>query len=238
MAMEEDDIKEIGEDEKEKLNDVDYLTGVPLPNDILLNAVPVCTHYVVAQSYKYRVKIIHGIVKKGKSCKNGDEFVWSHSGSKPMRERVDGGMHRTGVDGCDYGKRQDICGRTDRKVMCFGITYGFCLVRYHIWVLPRECIEEELIELGKLFVKVMNIREARIEREGHDEREREREIRILAWSRLVITFGRLIGLLRYKSPDMEQKRVEANKYFLYQLLCVLKYIHSANVLHRNLKPSN
>uniref|UniRef100_A0A251UWA9 NFACT protein C-terminal domain-containing protein n=1 Tax=Helianthus annuus TaxID=4232 RepID=A0A251UWA9_HELAN len=89
MAMEEDDIKEIGEDEKEKLNDVDYLTGVPLPNDILLNAVPVCTHYVVAQSYKYRVKIIHGIVKKGKSCKNGDEFVWLHAGSKPMRERVD-----------------------------------------------------------------------------------------------------------------------------------------------------
>ncbi|KAK9068341.1 hypothetical protein SSX86_012452 [Deinandra increscens subsp. villosa] len=69
LAMEEDDIKEIGEDEKEKLNDVDYLTGVPLPNDILLYAVPVCAPYAALQSYKYRVKIIPGTAKKGKAAK-------------------------------------------------------------------------------------------------------------------------------------------------------------------------
>lgn len=69
MAMEEDDIKEIGEDEKEKLTDVDYLTGVPLPNDILLYAVPVCAPYAALQSYKYRVKIIPGTAKKGKAAK-------------------------------------------------------------------------------------------------------------------------------------------------------------------------
>ncbi|MFS7955954.1 putative NFACT protein [Helianthus anomalus] len=130
--MEEDDINEIGEDEKEKLNDVDYLTGFPLPNDILLYAVPVCAPHAAVQSYKYCVKIILGTTKKGKSCKNGDEFVWSHVGSKPMRERVDGGMYKPEVDGCDYWKRQDICSTTDRKVMCFSITYGFCLVR--LWV--------------------------------------------------------------------------------------------------------
>lgn len=28
------------------------------------------------------------------------------------------------------------------------------------------------------------------------------------------------------------------QYFLYQMLCGLKYVHSANVLHRDLKPSN
>lgn len=66
VAMEEDDIHEIGEGEREKLNDVDYLTGNPLPNDILLYAVPVCGPYNAVQSYKYRVKIIPGTAKKGK----------------------------------------------------------------------------------------------------------------------------------------------------------------------------
>lgn len=66
VTMEEDDIHEIGEEEKEKLNDVDYLTGNPLPNDILLYAVPVCGPYTAVQSYKYRVKIIPGTAKKGK----------------------------------------------------------------------------------------------------------------------------------------------------------------------------
>jgi mitogen-activated protein kinase 1/3 len=31
---------------------------------------------------------------------------------------------------------------------------------------------------------------------------------------------------------------EHTQYFLYQILCSLKYIHSASVLHRDLKPSN
>ncbi|KAK4802582.1 hypothetical protein SAY86_000785 [Trapa natans] len=31
---------------------------------------------------------------------------------------------------------------------------------------------------------------------------------------------------------------EYSKYILYQILCGLKYIHSTNVLHRHLKPSN
>ncbi|MCL7036486.1 hypothetical protein MKW94_006315 [Papaver nudicaule] len=69
VAMEEDDINEIGEEEKEKLNDVDYLTGNPLPNDILLYGVPVCGPYNAVQSYKYRVKIIPGTAKKGKAAK-------------------------------------------------------------------------------------------------------------------------------------------------------------------------
>ena len=66
IAMEEDDIHEIGEEEKDKLTDVDYLTGNPLPNDILLYAVPVCGPYSALQSYKYRVKIVPGTAKKGK----------------------------------------------------------------------------------------------------------------------------------------------------------------------------
>ncbi|KAE8734198.1 hypothetical protein F3Y22_tig00000778pilonHSYRG00327 [Hibiscus syriacus] len=36
VAKEEDDVNEIGEEDKGRLNDVDYLTGNPLPNDILV----------------------------------------------------------------------------------------------------------------------------------------------------------------------------------------------------------
>lgn len=78
VAMDEDDINEIGEEEKEKLNDVDYLTGNPLPNDILLYAVPVCGPYNAVQSYKYRVKIIPGPVKKGKGS-NYSSFNFTFS---------------------------------------------------------------------------------------------------------------------------------------------------------------
>lgn len=69
VVMEEEDVHEIGEEEKEKLNDVDYLTGNPLPTDILLYAVPVCGPYNAVQSYKYRVKIIPGTAKRGKGTK-------------------------------------------------------------------------------------------------------------------------------------------------------------------------
>lgn len=64
--MEEDDVHEIGEEEREKLNDLDYLTGNPLPTDILHYAVPVCGPYNALQSYKFHVKITPGTAKKGK----------------------------------------------------------------------------------------------------------------------------------------------------------------------------
>ncbi|PWA68069.1 zinc knuckle CCHC-type [Artemisia annua] len=86
IAMEEDDIKEIGEDEKEKLTDVDYLTGNPLPNDILLYAVPVCAPYTALQSYKYRVKIIPGTTKKGKAAKMAMN-LFGHMTEASQREK-------------------------------------------------------------------------------------------------------------------------------------------------------
>ncbi|GLT34754.1 hypothetical protein SLA2020_092530 [Shorea laevis] len=86
VAMEEDDVHEIGEDEKEKLNDVDYLTGNPLPSDILLYAVPVCGPYNALQSYKYRVKIIPGSAKKGKAAKTAMN-LFSHMPEATNREK-------------------------------------------------------------------------------------------------------------------------------------------------------
>ncbi|PON64888.1 Zinc finger, CCHC-type [Parasponia andersonii] len=86
VVMEEDDIHEIAEEEKEKLNDVDYLTGNPLPSDILLYAVPVCGPYSAVQSYKYRVKIIPGSAKKGKAAKIAMN-LFSHMPEATSREK-------------------------------------------------------------------------------------------------------------------------------------------------------
>uniref|UniRef100_A0A2N9EIU3 CCHC-type domain-containing protein n=1 Tax=Fagus sylvatica TaxID=28930 RepID=A0A2N9EIU3_FAGSY len=86
VAMEEDDIHEIGEEERGKLNDVDYLTGNPLPSDILLYAVPVCGPYNAVQSYKYRVKIIPGTAKKGKAAKIAMN-LFSHMPEATSREK-------------------------------------------------------------------------------------------------------------------------------------------------------
>ncbi|XP_073118460.1 uncharacterized protein [Henckelia pumila] len=86
VAMEEDDIHEIGDEEKEKLNDVDFLTGNPLPIDVLLYAVPVCGPYNALQSYKYHVKIIPGSLKKGKAAKTA-MTLFSHMSEASSREK-------------------------------------------------------------------------------------------------------------------------------------------------------
>ncbi|GAB2265587.1 hypothetical protein Dimus_000626 [Dionaea muscipula] len=86
VTLEEDDIHEIGDEEKEKLNEVDYLTGNPLQNDILLYAVPVCGPYNALQAYKYRVKIIPGTAKKGKAAKTAMN-LFSHMPEATGREK-------------------------------------------------------------------------------------------------------------------------------------------------------
>ena len=39
----------------------------------------------------------------------------------------------------------------------------------------------------------------------------------------------------YSRQELSDDHIQ---YFVYQMLCALKYMHSANVLHRDLKPSN
>ncbi|KAJ6798590.1 nuclear export mediator factor NEMF [Iris pallida] len=86
IFIEEDGIHELGEEEKEKLNDLDYLTGNPLPDDILLYAVPVCGPYNALQAYKYRVKVTPGNAKKGKAAKTAMN-LFSHMPEVTNREK-------------------------------------------------------------------------------------------------------------------------------------------------------
>uniref|UniRef100_A0A0E0EMT4 CCHC-type domain-containing protein n=1 Tax=Oryza meridionalis TaxID=40149 RepID=A0A0E0EMT4_9ORYZ len=86
VTMDEDDIHELGDEEKEKLIDLDYLTGNPLPSDILLYAVPVCAPYNALQAYKYRVKITPGTAKKGKAAKTAMS-LFLHTADATNREK-------------------------------------------------------------------------------------------------------------------------------------------------------
>jgi hypothetical protein len=85
-AMDDDDVQEIGDEDKEKLIDLDYLTGNPLPSDILLYAVPVCAPYNALQTYKYRVKITPGTAKKGKAAKTAMS-LFLHTPDATNREK-------------------------------------------------------------------------------------------------------------------------------------------------------
>lgn len=86
LAFQEDDIHELAEDEKEKLTELDTLTGIPLPNDILLYAVPVCGPYNALQAYKFHVKITPGTAKKGKAAKTAIN-LFTHMQDATAREK-------------------------------------------------------------------------------------------------------------------------------------------------------
>ena len=66
VLLAEENVQELGDDEREKLTELDSLTGCPTANDVLLYAVPVCAPYQALQGFKYRVKLTPGNAKKGK----------------------------------------------------------------------------------------------------------------------------------------------------------------------------
>ena len=68
---EEDDDEEEGPSNKiaEHVNLINSLTGQPLPDDILLYTVPVTAPYTALSNYKFKVKVLPGTSKRGKSAK-------------------------------------------------------------------------------------------------------------------------------------------------------------------------
>eukprot|EP00955_Chlamydomonas_euryale_P071896 361232-Chlamydomonas_euryale.AAC.3 len=60
--------------------------GIPKQEDMLLAAVPVCGPYSTLQSYKYKVKLTPGTVKKGKAVRSILELMVK-GGDVAPRER-------------------------------------------------------------------------------------------------------------------------------------------------------
>ncbi|PRP86190.1 nuclear export mediator factor Nemf-like [Planoprotostelium fungivorum] len=75
--LEEESVQELGDEEKDKLSEIDSLTSSPLADDVLLFAIPVCAPYSAMSNYKYKVKLQPGNVKRGKAGKTAVS-VFSH----------------------------------------------------------------------------------------------------------------------------------------------------------------
>lgn len=63
----EDEIEEDGKVVEHRL--IDTITESPLPDDVLLYAIPMCGPYSAFQNFKYKVKVIPGANKRGKAAK-------------------------------------------------------------------------------------------------------------------------------------------------------------------------
>uniref|UniRef100_A0A7S2HPI5 NFACT protein C-terminal domain-containing protein n=1 Tax=Octactis speculum TaxID=3111310 RepID=A0A7S2HPI5_9STRA len=51
------------------ITELNKLTGLPLPSDVIMFCVPVCGPYQSLQRYKYKVKLTPGSTKKGRAGK-------------------------------------------------------------------------------------------------------------------------------------------------------------------------
>lgn len=68
---------------KESVSLIDSLTGLPLAEDLLLFAIPVCAPYTAIQSYKYKVKLTPGTARRGKAAKTAlNTFLFSKEASQ------------------------------------------------------------------------------------------------------------------------------------------------------------
>ena len=65
LIMKEEDINILPEDVD--VNEIDKLTGIPKHNDIILGVVPMCAPYQSITTYKYKVKIQPGTLKRGRA---------------------------------------------------------------------------------------------------------------------------------------------------------------------------
>jgi predicted ribosome quality control (RQC) complex YloA/Tae2 family protein len=64
--------------------EVSKLTGVPVGEDSLLYAVPVCAPYQTLSKYKYRIKLTPGNLKRGKASKQCVEMLLRGDGEKSL----------------------------------------------------------------------------------------------------------------------------------------------------------
>ncbi|CAG8621775.1 5842_t:CDS:10, partial [Ambispora leptoticha] len=88
QLLKEENITLLESDAIENLTVLDTLTGMPLPEDNLLFAVPVCAPYTALQKFKYKVKLTPGSMKKGKACKTATTFFLNDPTMTPREKEL------------------------------------------------------------------------------------------------------------------------------------------------------
>ncbi|ETM54745.1 hypothetical protein F442_02017 [Phytophthora nicotianae P10297] len=84
------------EDEAEGADFFDAFTGEPLPNDIVLFAMPMCAPYASLTKFKYKVKLTPGSQKKGKATKQAMEHFFASNLKDEKDASKTSGPHRNG----------------------------------------------------------------------------------------------------------------------------------------------
>jgi len=91
VILAEDGIIEVDTDADGPVDDtaeISKLTGKPLPEDVILYAIPVCAPYQVLTQYKYRVKLTPGNQKRGKASKQCLEMFYRSEDQNKSRNSV------------------------------------------------------------------------------------------------------------------------------------------------------
>ena len=65
----EENVELLDAEDRDKLTQLDSLTGAPKQDDVLLFAVPVCAPYSALQGYKHKLKLTPGTQRKGKAAR-------------------------------------------------------------------------------------------------------------------------------------------------------------------------
>ena len=65
----EENVEVLDPEDRDRLTQLDSLTGLPQPDDVLLFAVPVCAPYSALQGYKHKLKLTPGTQRKGKAAR-------------------------------------------------------------------------------------------------------------------------------------------------------------------------
>ncbi|KAI9500098.1 fibronectin-binding protein A N-terminus-domain-containing protein [Coemansia spiralis] len=107
-----DDAEDVADISIDQLGVLDTLTSTPLPGDNLSFAIPVCAPYSALSSYKYRVKLVPGTMKKGRACKMALTVVLTAAdGNKPKS------VHSSSTDEAEQLELEVVLANREKELM-------------------------------------------------------------------------------------------------------------------------